>query len=81
MPKPKKDMKFSTGARKAVVKKGSKYPEQVCDHTKSSIFCMMCRPAKGEFLPPYVVYKGKNVYDSWCTGGPKGTVYTSSPTG
>jgi hypothetical protein len=74
-------MKFSTGARKAIVKKGSKYPEQVCDHTKSSISCMMCGPAKGEFLPPYVVYKGKNVYDSWCTGGPKGTVYTSSPTG
>jgi hypothetical protein len=32
-------------------------------------------------LPPYVVYKGANVYDSWCTGGPKGTVYTSSQSG
>ncbi len=63
------------------MQKGSKYPEQVCDHTKSSISCMICGSASGEFLPPYVVYKGKNVYDSWCTGGPKGAVYTSSASG
>lgn len=42
---------------------------------------MFCGSASGELLPPYVVYKGANVYDSWCTGGPKGTVYTSSPSG
>jgi hypothetical protein len=42
---------------------------------------MICGSASGEFLPPYVVYKGKNVYDSWCTGGPKGAVYTSSASG
>jgi hypothetical protein len=55
--------------KKIVVKKGSTYPEQVCDSTKSSISCMMCRPAKGEFLLPDFIYEGKNVYDSRCIGG------------
>lgn len=42
---------------------------------------MFAGTASGVLLPPYVVYKGQNVYESWCTGGPKGTVYTSTPSG
>ena len=28
--------------------------------------------ADGTLLAPYVVYKAKNMYDSWTTGGPQG---------
>lgn len=42
---------------------------------------MFAGTASGVFLPPYVVYKSQNVYESWCTGGPKGTVYTCTPSG
>ena len=38
-------------------------------------------PAAGQILPPYVVYRGANVYEEWCTGGPKGTVYTATQSG
>lgn len=51
------------------------------DHSKTCISLMACGNILGVFLPPYIVYKGMNVYDSWCTGGPKGAVYTSSPSG
>jgi hypothetical protein len=42
---------------------------------------MFAGTASGVFLPPYVVFKRQNVYQSWCTGGPKGTVYTCTPLG
>ena len=42
---------------------------------------MFCGSAAGQILPPYVVYKGANVYEEWCTGGPKGTVYTATQSG
>ncbi len=42
---------------------------------------MFCGSAAGELLPPYVVYKGLNVYEAWCRYGPPGTVYTASQAG
>lgn len=32
---------------------------------------MFCGNALHETLPPYVVYKAKNLYDSWMMGGPE----------
>lgn len=37
--------------------------------------------ATGEYLPPFVVYKGQNNYQSWSVGGPPGTLYGCSATG
>ena len=42
---------------------------------------MFCGSAAGQILPPYVVYRGANVYEEWCTGGPKGTVNTATQSG
>jgi len=36
---------------------------------------MFCGDAAGHFLPPMVVYKAKNVYQNWMTGGPQGKEY------
>ena len=35
---------------------------------------MFCGDAIGNFLPPMVVYKAKNVYDNWKKNGPKGKI-------
>jgi uncharacterized protein YqcC (DUF446 family) len=42
---------------------------------------MFCGSATGDILPPDVVYKAANIWDLWCTSGPKNTVYNSSPSG
>jgi DDE superfamily endonuclease len=74
----KKKLLGDPGAQKAIFKRGVKYAEQVRDHRKSSISIMFCGSAAGDFLPPYVVYKGKNTYEAWTTGGPKGAAYSCS---
>lgn len=42
---------------------------------------MMAGTAAGELLPPYLIYKANNIYDSWITGGPKGTRYNRTACG
>jgi hypothetical protein len=32
---------------------------------------MLCASAKGVVMPPYVVYKALNLYESWTRGGHK----------
>ena len=69
------------GAKKALYRRGVKYAEKVSNHSKSSLSVMFCGSANGKMLPPYVVYKAKNLYESWCQGGPKGTRYNATSTG
>jgi hypothetical protein len=75
------NMRDNPGAQKAIFQKGVKYAEQVRDHTKSSISLMYCYNGVGDSVPPLFLYKGQNVYPSWCIGGPKGALFTSSPSG
>ena len=69
------------GAVKAIFKKGVKYAEQIRDNSKTAISVMFCGSASGVLLPPYVVYKGANVYRSWMEDGPKGAKYTATESG
>ena len=69
------------GAKKALYRRGVKYAEKVSNHSKSSLSVMFCGSADGKMLPPYVVYKAKNLYESWCQGGPRGTRYNATPSG
>ncbi|CAB3225831.1 unnamed protein product [Arctia plantaginis] len=62
------------GRKKVIVKRGTKYPERVLNQSRSSISIMMAGTAAGELLPPYVIYKANNIYDTWTTGGPKGII-------
>ena len=32
-------------------------------------------------MPPYIIYKSINLYDSWCRDGPPGTGYNTSASG
>ena len=42
---------------------------------------MFCGSAAGNYLPPMVVYKSKNLYATWTEGGVPGTVYDATPSG
>ena len=55
--------------------------EQKAEHSKQSVSIMFRGNAVGEYLPPMVVYKAKNLYEGWMVGGPKGTIYDSTPSG
>ena len=37
--------------------------------------------AVGDFIPPYVIYKGKHVHSSWVKNGPPGTSYNNTDSG
>lgn len=70
-----------SGKRKCIVKRGTKYPEAVANHAKSGISVMFAGSANGDLLPPYIVYKSKNLYKQWTVGGPDGAKYTFTKSG
>ena len=40
-----------------------------------------CGNGEGVRLPPFILYKGKNLYDTWTKGGPAGAAYSVSQSG
>lgn len=42
---------------------------------------LFCGNAAGGYLPPFVVYKAKFLNSNWVTGGPPGTMYTTTKSG
>ena len=42
---------------------------------------LFCASACGVFMPPFVVYKGLHLYESWTTGGPDGAAYAVTKSG
>lgn len=50
-----------------------------CGKTMYSV--LFCTNAKGEFLPPFTIYKGLHLYQSWTSGGPSGAHYGVTKSG
>ncbi len=48
---------------------------------KTSYSVLFCISAAGNICPPFVVYKGKNLYQTWTNGGPDGTSYGVTTSG
>lgn len=69
------------GKRKEIAGKGQKNVERKLDTTKSGITDMFAGTASGTLLPPYVVYKYENMWDTWRQGGPKGSRFNRSQSG
>jgi len=42
---------------------------------KSMYTLLMCGNGAGTFLPSFIVYRGKHLHETWCTGGPAGTYF------
>ena len=69
------------GRKRAVVKRGMKYPERAMNSTKASISVMFCGNGVGTMLPPYVVYKSEHLWERWCQGGPRGARFNRTKRG
>ena len=75
------NLRDDPGARKYVMKRGTKYPEKIMDSSKVAFSVMFVGNAEGSVLPPYVVYKSVHLYDKWVQGGPPGARYNRSKSG
>lgn len=60
------------GRKKLLYSRGVKYPERVCNFTKTATSIMMCGSASGVLLPPYIIYRAEKMWTQWTEGGPKG---------
>ncbi|GFO08331.1 hypothetical protein PoB_003483600 [Plakobranchus ocellatus] len=75
---------FVTDPKSQVVlaTKGAKRVNQhIGESGREQITVNCCGSASGKVLPPCVIYKGKNLYEAWSTGGPAGACYTTSEKG
>lgn len=68
-------------SKKLLVKRGTKYPENICNFSKSSFSVMFCVNGEGGYAPPYVIYKAEHLWTSWYEGGPKGCRYNRTKNG
>lgn len=59
------------GHKRILTKRGTKYPEVKRDSSKSSTSFMFAGNAEGQLLPPYVVYKSKQLWNTWTEHGQK----------
>lgn len=68
------------GKQRVIVRRvSSMHPES--DFSKSSTYVMFCAAADGTLLPPYIIYRAKNVYPEWVINGPPGSCYNRSKNG
>lgn len=67
------------GKKWGVYRRGVKYPEKVCNHSKAATTIMVCGSASGVLLPPYVIYKSTHLYDTWKEHGPVGEPCCDQP--
>lgn len=69
------------GRKKAIHRRGVRYPERVMNSSKTSVSVMFCGNAEGTVLPPYTVYKAEHLWERWCIGGPKGARFNRTRSG
>lgn len=70
------------GVRKILCKRGLRNPHKnVASSTKTMYTVQICCSAVGNFMTPYIVFKGLHLYNTWCEGGPEGTKYNCSKSG
>jgi hypothetical protein len=74
-------LKDDPGTDKAMFNKGVEHAKQIRDHTKSKVSIMLCGTASGKLLPPYIVYKATNCWESWWQRDPDGARFTATPSG
>ena len=69
-------------SKRILAKRGEKNVHEVGGGSGRDYITMLgCGSAIGERLPPYIVYKGKNLMSNHTHGGPPGTRYSMSDSG
>lgn len=69
------------GKEKVVVRRGTKYPSKITEHSRVSVSVMVSGTASGDFLPPYVVYKSDCLWSTWVLDGIHGARYNRTKSG
>lgn len=72
----------ATTSNRILAKRGSRWVHDTAGGSGRSYTTIHgCGSASGIRLPPFVVYKGKNLYGSWTKGGAAGAQYSVSESG
>ena len=72
----------AVASRKILAKRGEKQVHETMGGSgREYITILACGCADGTRLPPYVVYKGKNLWARWMKNGPAGCLYSVSDSG
>ncbi|CAF1521924.1 unnamed protein product, partial [Adineta steineri] len=68
---------------KVIIHRQSSYAYRIEGGTGGKLYTsvLFCGSATGLLLPPFVVYKGKRLYEEWCISGPQNTIYGNSENG
>lgn len=69
------------GNKEVMMRHVLKSQEGAMNHRKISISIVLAGTADGEMLPPYVIYKSLDIYDTWVMNGPEGTRYNRTSSG
>lgn len=65
-----------------LARKGAREVHEVAGGSGREYFTVLgTASADGTKLPPYILYKGVNIYKRWTVGGPAGTLYGVSKSG
>ncbi|CAB3241805.1 unnamed protein product [Arctia plantaginis] len=59
--------------KKMIFKRKCRNPEVIRNSTKSCYTTVFCGNAAGEMIPPYFIYKAKNIWSDWLIGAPPGS--------
>ena len=72
----------AVASKKILAKRGEKaIHETMGGSGREYITVLACGCADGTRLPPYIVYKGKNLWARWMKNGPAGCLYSVSDSG
>ena len=72
----------SVSSQKLLARRGMKAVHEIGGGSGRQYITVHCAGnAHGERLPPFILYKGKNMYQRWMQGGPAGAVYGTSESG
>ena len=72
----------AVSSKKILAKRGEKEVHETMGGSgREHVTILACGCADGTRLPPYVVYKGKNLWARWMKDGPAGCLYSVSDSG
>ena len=72
----------SVSSKKLIARRGMKVVHEIGGGSGRQYITVHCAgSANGERLPPFILYKGKNMYQRWMQGGPAAAVYGVSESG
>ena len=72
----------AASAKQIIVKKGTKQVSDVYSGSDREYITVHCAgSATGDLLPPFILYKDKNLYQKWMVNGPAEALYGISESG